>query len=531
MNTMFGDELTYRKLSKDPTATIERQCKQLIKEMVEQNVISSIKATFLKNNNSVSPKAYGLRKTHKVGKIAYRPIVSNIDAPCYNLSRYIHENLSSICSTFQRNMKNSFQVVELLKNIEIPTNHILISLDVVSLFPSIPKELVIRKVEENWRWLENYMELSKDLFIKLISFMFDSSYFLFDGQFYKQIDGTMMGSPASPSIANFIMELLISDVLRSLDFKPGIELYYVDDSLYSIPEDKVNIFINTFNTYHPSLKFTFELEVNRKLAFLDVEVMRSDNGKIETKWYMKPTASGRIINFYSAHPTHQKVNVVKNMLHRSSALSSPQYLEEGIQKIKTILKNNNYPRYFYNKIINEFFHPNLRRNSTLVTQEMTTRCTFPNIPGLTSKVKKLLQTDGQCQLITYNFKTTNCLFSKLKDQAPRNEEKGVVYQLNCNGCSGVYIGETRQKLSTRLRQHANTCKPLYVGGQTALSVHANTTRHSFNFDQCEIVGRESIDKKRKLLETIHIIKKENTINFKTDTENFASVYNSLLRNF
>lgn len=529
MNSMFSDEKLYKKLNKDPTKIIEKQCKNLIKELVEKKAISQMKAIFLKNNNCISPKAYGLRKTHKVGTIAYRPIVSNIGSPCYNLSKYVHEQLSLICSTFHRNMKNSFQVAQLLADVTIPTNHVLISLDVVSLFPSIPKELVIKKIKEKWNWLENYLEITRDLFIKLIQFMFDSSYFRFDGQFYKQLDGTMMGSPASPSIANFIMEIVISDVLDSLNFKPGIQLYYVDDSLYSVPEDKVTTFVNTFNSYHPSLKFTYELEDDRKLAFLDLEVVREENGKIDTKWYMKPTASGRIVNFHSSHPTHQKVNIVKNMLHRASELSSSQYVDEGIQRIREILGNNNYPKYFYNKIINEFLVPRVHTNDSSNTPEMTTRCIFPNIPGLTNNIKKLLLTDGQCQLISYNVKTTNCLFSKLKDQEPRNEQKEVVYKISCKECPCVYIGETRQKISARIKQHTNTCKPMYVGGQTALSEHAHNTKHSFDFDGYKIVGKESVDKKRKLLEVIQIIRHQNTINFKTDTECFAGVYNSLLK--
>lgn len=63
----------------------------------------------------------------------------------------------------------------------------------------------------------------------------------------------MMGNPASSSIANFIM-----DALKSLDYVPGIKIYYVDDSLYSIPRDKIE---------HPSLKFTYELEQDRKNPF------------------------------------------------------------------------------------------------------------------------------------------------------------------------------------------------------------------------------------------------------------------------
>lgn len=69
-------------------------------------------------------------------------------------------------------MKNPFQVVQILRDTIIPGDHVLISLDVVSLFPSIPKELVIEKIKKHWKWIENYVDAPKELFIKIIKFIF-----------------------------------------------------------------------------------------------------------------------------------------------------------------------------------------------------------------------------------------------------------------------------------------------------------------------------------------------------------------------
>lgn len=530
MSAMFGDEAVYKKIPRDPTSRVEGQCKNIIKALVEEGAISKRRSYSLKNSNCVAPKAYGLRKTHKVGTIAYRPVVSNIGSPCYNLSRYVHEELAKICSTFHRNMKDSFQVVQILKDTIIPKDHVLISLDVVSLFPSIPKELVVEKLRKHWRWLENYVEPSKELFIRMVSFIFESSYFIFDGQFYSQIQGTMMGNPASPSIANVIMDLLISEVLESLDFQPGISVYYVDDSLYSVPGNKVDEFVSAFNRYHPSLKFTHELEQDRKLAFLDIEVSRTEEGDIYTNWYTKPTASGRVLNYHSSHPMHQKVNNIKNMVYRARELSSPVFLQENLGKIRGILKNNNYPRYLYNRVINEYLAPTRKRPPRKDEEIPTSRCTFPNIPILTSKLQKLMLQDAKCELIPYNFKTTEILFTKIKHQEPRTEKKEIVYEIPCRECTCVYVGETRQKIHTRMKQHKYTCKRTYQGTETALSSHCKDNDHNMNFDDFAVLGVERNDQKRKLLECVHIIKRqEKSMNFKTDSENLSSVYTHLIR--
>jgi hypothetical protein len=51
---------------------------------------------------------------------------------------------------------------------------------------------------------------------------------------------------------------------------------------------------------------------------------------------------------------------------------------------------------------------------------------------------------------------------------------------------------------------------------TALAAHAFEKGYVFNYSGTRIVGREDVDKKRKILEVIHIISCENSVNFKTD---------------
>lgn len=64
MIKMFDDEKTYKKMPKDVTAVVEKQCKHQIKEFVEEGVVTEIKAMIIKNN--IATRAFDLRKTHKV---------------------------------------------------------------------------------------------------------------------------------------------------------------------------------------------------------------------------------------------------------------------------------------------------------------------------------------------------------------------------------------------------------------------------------------------------------------------------------
>ncbi|CAD6241747.1 GSCOCG00012628001-RA-CDS [Cotesia congregata] len=50
-------------------------------------------------------------------------------------------------------------------------------------------------------------------------------------------------------------------------------------------------------------------------------VMRTEDGNLLTNWYQKPTSSGRLLNFYSHHPTAQKQSVALGLLYRAIKLS------------------------------------------------------------------------------------------------------------------------------------------------------------------------------------------------------------------
>lgn len=94
------------------------------------------------------------------------------------------------------------------------------------------------------------------------------------------------------------------------------------------------------NSFWPTIQFTSELEVNGSLPYLDVRVIRSENGTLSTNWYRKPTDAGKVINFLSAHPFHQKSNVAFNLFFRVLSISDEQYHQE-----------NNVPSTFFLPII------------------------------------------------------------------------------------------------------------------------------------------------------------------------------------
>lgn len=85
-----------------------------------------------------------------------------VDAPTYNLSKMFVDILKNFNRKTKRSVKNAAELKEKLKKLEIPKGYILVSLDVVSLFTKILKELVYEAIEAKWNKIKKFTKLPKD---------------------------------------------------------------------------------------------------------------------------------------------------------------------------------------------------------------------------------------------------------------------------------------------------------------------------------------------------------------------------------
>jgi hypothetical protein len=92
----------------------------------------------------------------------------------------------------------------------------------------------------------------KEDILRLFHHVLTTSYFSFNGQFYKQIDDVAMVSPLCPVITNFYMEDFEERALDSAPHKPHFWFYYVDNTfiIWSHGLDKLKDFLNHLNSIH-----------------------------------------------------------------------------------------------------------------------------------------------------------------------------------------------------------------------------------------------------------------------------------------
>ena len=68
-----------------------------------------------------------------------------------------------------------------------------------------------------------------------------------------------------------------TDCLKKIEFDIPVFFRYVDDILALVPIDKIDYIISVFDSFHPRLKFTHEMENNNQINFLETAIIRSDN--------------------------------------------------------------------------------------------------------------------------------------------------------------------------------------------------------------------------------------------------------------
>ena len=237
-----------------------------------------------------------------------RPIVSAIGSPSYKLAKELARILTPLAGNAPHSVKNSSALVERVSVMELEAQDRLVSFDVTNLFTQVPVDEALKVLEE-WLSADNIpMERTSILvpqLTELIEICLRTTFFHFQDTFYEQLDRAAMGFTLSPIVANLYIQHLEETALRTAPDPPRLWLRYVDDTfvIWLHGQEKLDCFHEHLNTQHRNIKFTVEHEKENKLAFLDVQVTRTNN-RLTTSVYRKPTHMDRYIPFHSHH--HQR---------------------------------------------------------------------------------------------------------------------------------------------------------------------------------------------------------------------------------
>ncbi|XP_062711019.1 uncharacterized protein LOC134289038 [Aedes albopictus] len=546
MDALVSDANTYERIDTDWTNKIQTHNNKLVNKLFDQKMIDQQTRSKLVSYHATCPKIYGLPKIHKPDS-PLRVILSCINCPTYDLSKYLADILHRSIDHDKYNVQNSYEFCTFINNINLPPGYVLVSFDVVSLFTCIPRDVAIEAVRKNWSMIEKNTTIKNvEMFIELIKFNLSSSYFVHRGNFYCQKSGTAMGNPLSPALADLVMETLLDHVLEGIDIPIPFLKKYVDDLITALPIDMIEHVRNALNEFNSHIQFTCEMENNNQLPYLDMLLIRTAQQKIVTDWYKKPVASGRILNYFSFHPLTQKLNTATGFIGRVFKLSTCRSENEKKELVRDYLLNNNYSSSLINRLINRYINKNTNThesNSSTHPEPKMYR-SLHHVEKLTPALAKVINRNfPNVQLGFKCVKTNRLLFSKLKDATPQLEKRNVIYRIPCADCDCAYIGLTTQQLKNRLSGHRSLInryadlKSSYPNRatereeefkKTALMVHVIENEHRFDLPGTKILEQDNRLNALQVLEMCHIFCDTKTVNYRTDTSNLSVVYSGLL---
>ena len=129
---------------------------------------------------------------------------------------------------------------------------------------------------------------------------------------------------------------------------------YVDDTITFVKIGSVEYLLSVLSNFHPKIKFTYEMEVESKLAFLDI-LLHRDGHDIITTVYRKVTNNYVYLNWYSFCPRQWKRGTFSSLVQRVYiTCSSLHLLKKELKHLEDVfVMKKNFPIWVVKEILKE----------------------------------------------------------------------------------------------------------------------------------------------------------------------------------
>ena len=322
---------------------------------------------------------YGLVKTHKWNQLPHtehdrqhclanlklRPINPGVRFVDQEMAKHLTRCLQ-VLPRPPVSVSSPLEVLELLRTHDYAASSCtLLSLDVESMYPSIPVDRVIPLVQE---LLEQHQHSLCDIThltpIQIIHFLQLSirntvAAVTVDGRerFFAQKKGLAMGKAYSPVLADQFMgwwERNIKNVAEQAGVAVVFICRYMDDFLAAVRGSKSEIqdWVCALNAKDPDINITCEMEIDRTLPFLDILIRRC-NDCFQTSVYRKKCNTNQVVPFNSfTDPKFLRSAIISDTL-RAIRYCQPAQLQQELAFINQKFSTYGYPSTFIHRVFEQ----------------------------------------------------------------------------------------------------------------------------------------------------------------------------------
>ena len=194
---------------------------------------------------------YLLLKIHKYrSNVPGHPVISNNDTATENISSFLDFHLKTIIPTIPHILEHSSDFSSWLNQLcDIPNNTILVTFDVLGLYPHIPHNKGLETMKRYGDKREDQSVFSDSLY-KLAKIILKHNYFELGQDAYYQILGTAIDRKFAPHYTNICMAVL-KNIFSNTQIQPLLWLQYLDDIFCSWTDtiEKLKEFLEFLNVF------------------------------------------------------------------------------------------------------------------------------------------------------------------------------------------------------------------------------------------------------------------------------------------
>ena len=194
-----------------------------------------------------------------------------------------------------------------------------------------------------------------------------------------------------------------------------------------------------------------------------------------------------------------------------------------IDKLKSILYKNSYPRDLVDKCIKEFFDKILAPKPVVSTvPKKNLVIALPYLGKLSLQIRTRINRIMKNKLPYCNIRfvfQTKCKISNFftfKDKIPSFLCSGIVYKFQCGSCRATYYDKTKHHFKVRKCKHlgifALTGKRVKGDDDPAIKEHLLFSNHTPDFEDFSILATNNNDFKVMLMENLLINRDHPSLN-------------------
>ena len=154
-----------------------------------------------------------------------------------------------------------------------------------------------------------------------------------------------------------------------------------------------------------------------------------------------------------------KRGVVRCVHDRAREIISTQdNLQKEVDHLARVLKQNGYPASFIRNASTPPMQETVDTSGRDEEQEKEKEplVVIPYVAGMSVDIRRVCR-KFNIRVVFKSGRTLRSMLTKVKDTLPLGKQSNVVYRIPCS-CGQVYIGETKRRLETRLKEHRDACE-------------------------------------------------------------------------